>query len=249
MNDDKAIVKKRAIGMKSGVVSQQVSAWAGIAAPIIFTALVIIESLLRPGYSQIYNNVSDLGAGSYAIIQNVNFIVFGILSIVFALGLGVNLPATREKAAKCVVWLVAIFGLGVMLAGVTLLFIGVFPEDYVWAAHGLASVVAFFTIVAAQLLTWQARRYNEGVTWGRYPAYSLISGLLSLILLFVFSYTSSTVYHGATERMFIAVPWIWIAVTGIKLNSLTKAKQPHEEVLMADNEVGTQKRAEKERIQ
>jgi hypothetical membrane protein len=221
-------VEKRATSMKSSVALHRVSVWAGITAPIIFTALVIIESLLRPGYSQIYNNVSDLGAGPYAIIQNVNFIVFGILSIIFALGLGVSLPATREKAAKRVMWLVAIFGSGVMFAGVALLFIGVFPEDYVWAAHGLASVVAFFTIVAAQLLTWQTLRYSDGVTWGRYPAYSLVSGLLSLVLLFVFSYTSSTAYHGATERMFIVVPWMWIEVTGIKLNSLTKAKQSQE---------------------
>ncbi len=54
--------------------------------------------------------------------------------------------------------------------------------------------------------------------------YSLISGLLSIVLLFVFVYTitafpydSSTVPHGATERMFVAVPLLWMEVTGIKL--------------------------------
>lgn len=66
---------------------QQIFALCGIIAPILFTLLVIVESILRPGYSQTYNFVSDLGAGFNAIIQNINFVIFGLLSLGFALGL------------------------------------------------------------------------------------------------------------------------------------------------------------------
>ncbi|MGZ7160986.1 MAG: DUF998 domain-containing protein, partial [Methanobacterium sp.] len=71
---------------------QRILALCGIVAPILFTLLVIVESLFRPGYSQIFNDVSDLGLGQYSIIQNINFIVFGLLSLGFAIGLGANLP-------------------------------------------------------------------------------------------------------------------------------------------------------------
>ena len=199
---------------------QQIGAWAGIIAPILFTVLVIVESLLRSGYSQIYNYISDLGVGPYAIIQNANFIILGLLSLVFALGFGRTLAASSGRRARSVVGIIVVFGLGTtMFAGASLLFIAYF-------AYTLTAFIAFFTIIAAQLLTWRSLKNSDGKTWGRYRAYSLISGLLSLVLLFVFSSTLSTAYHGATERVFVAVPLIWIEVTGIKLHSLSKRTSP-----------------------
>jgi hypothetical membrane protein len=207
---------------------QRMTAWAGIIAPILFTFLVAVESLLRQGYSQICNYVSELGVGSYAIIQNTNFIIFGLLSILFALGLEASLPASRGRSKKGVVWLVTVSGLGVMFAGVTLLFIGVFPDDYVFGAHTLTTFVAFLTLIASQLLTWRALKNGDDALWGHYRTYSLVSGLVALALLFVLIYTLGTAYHGATERAFIAVPLIWLAITGTKLESIAKIKQTQE---------------------
>jgi hypothetical membrane protein len=199
---------------------QRILALCGIVAPILFTLLVIVESLLRPGYSQIFNDVSDLGLGPYSIIQNINFIVFGLLSIGFAIGLGANLPYRAGKATK---WLVIVFGLCIILAGVTLQSVGAdinYAKDVV--AHGLVSAVGFLVIIVAQFLTWQALRRSDNAIWGRYRIYSLISGLLSILTLLILSYTQFSSYHGATERLFIAVWMIWIEVTGIKLYSLTE---------------------------
>jgi hypothetical membrane protein len=209
---------------------QRMTAWAGIIAPILFTFLVAVESLLRQGYSQISNYVSELGVGSYAIIQNTNFIIFGLLSILFAFGLETSLPAIRARSKKGVVWLLAVFGLGVVFAGVSLLFIGLFPDDYVFGAHTLATFFAFLASIAAQLLTWRALKIgdNDELWWRHYRTYSLLSGLISLALLFVLIFTLGTAYHGATERAFIAVPLIWLAITGTKLESLAKINRTQE---------------------
>ncbi len=199
---------------------QRIFALCGIIAPILFTVLVIVESLLRPGYSQIFNDISDLGIGTYSIIQNINFIVFGLLSIGFAIGLGDNL---KYRAGKAVKWLVIIFGLCIMLAGVTLFLA---PSDVVYAknviSHGLVSAVAFLVIIVAQFLTWLSLRGSSDVIWGRYRIYSLISGLLSILTLIFLSYTQFSSFHGASERLFIAVWMIWIFITGLKLYSLYK---------------------------
>jgi hypothetical membrane protein len=199
---------------------QRFFALCGIIVPILFTLLVIIESLLRPGYSQIFNDVSDLGLGPYALIQNINFIVFGLLSIGFAIGLGYNLPYRAGKAVK---WLVIVFGLCIILAGVTLFSVGAdvtYAKDVV--SHGLVSAIAFLVIIVAQFLTWQALRGSDDVVWGRYRTYSLISGLLSIITLLILSYTQFSLYHGATERLFIAVWLIWIEITALKMYFLIK---------------------------
>ncbi len=195
----------------------------GIVAPILFTVLVIVESLLRPGYSQIFNDISDLGLGPYSIIQNISFMIFGILSIGFAIGLGNNLPYRAGKAAK---WLVIVFGVCIVLAGVTLLSA---PAGMIYAkdviSHGLVSAIAFLLIIIAQFMIWLALRGNDDAVWGRYRIYSLISGLLSILTLIFLSYTQFSPFHGVSERLFIAVWLIWIEVTGLKLYSLTKTKK------------------------
>ncbi|MGB9978805.1 DUF998 domain-containing protein [Methanobacterium sp.] len=205
---------------ENNIFTQRFFALCGIIAPILFIILVIIESLLRPGYSQIFNDVSDLGIGSYAIIQNINFIVFGLLSIGFAIGLGSNLP---HRAGKVTKWLVIVFGLCIILAGVTLFSVGAdvtYAKDVV--AHGLVSAIAFLVIIVAQFMAWQALRRSQNVIWGRYRIFSLIMGLMSIFTLLLLSYTQFSPYHGATERLFIAMWMVWIEITALKLYFLTK---------------------------
>ena len=146
----------------SNTRKQQFYAICGIIAPIIFWIMVIVESILRPGYSQYYNFVSDLGVGHLAILQNINFIVFGILTIIFALGLRNGLPTPQGRSLKAGVWFVILFALGVLLAGV-------FPESFLSAnPHNIVSATAFVAIIAAQLLIWQGLKNRDKTVWGRY---------------------------------------------------------------------------------
>jgi hypothetical membrane protein len=191
----------------------------GIIAPIFFWVMVIIESILRPGYSQYYNFVSDLGVGPLAIIQNINFIIFGILTIGLAIGLRKGLPTPQEKALKIGVWFVILFAIGVLLAGL-------FPESYLSAnPHNIVSATAFVAIIAAQLLIWQGLKNEDSTIWGRYTTYSLISGLLSLILVILLKVAILYgFYPGLSQRAFLLVSWIWIGLTGLKLYSLSRMK-------------------------
>lgn len=190
---------------------QQLFVLCGIVAPVLFTIIVAVASLLRPGYSQTYNFISDLGVGPYAIIQNVNFWIFGLLVICFSLGLWGGLPTPKGPASKVGVALVILFGCGVFLAGV-------FPEDYgTGKMHSLVSSLAFLAIIAAQLLIWWGLRKGDHEAWGKYRTYSLISGILSFAMLVVLGMAMGGDYQGAAQRAFLAVPWIWIGVTGLQL--------------------------------
>jgi len=192
---------------------QRFYAYCGIMAPIIFTLLVLIASILRPGYSQTQNFVSDLGVGPYSFIQNLNFILFGLLSLGLALGLRGGLPAPRKKSTKAGVYLVLLFGLLVMLAGV-------FPEDYLSPIpHNLVSALAFLSIIAAQFLVWKGLKNADTARWGCYRTYCLVSGILSILILVALrvAVSSDSDYQGAVQRLFLAVPWIWIGASGVQL--------------------------------
>ncbi|MEN6330156.1 MAG: DUF998 domain-containing protein [Methanobacteriaceae archaeon] len=201
--------------------NQRFFAYCGILAPVLFTILVITASLLRPGYSQTLNFISDLGVGSYAFLQNLNFIIFGLLSVGLALGLEGGLPHRKRRSTKAGITLVILFGLMVMMAGV-------FPEDYLLQVpHNLVSALAFLFIIAAQLLVWKGLKDADTSLWGGYRTYCLVSGILSILLLVVLRVAISTDsdYQGAVQRIFLAVPWIWIGASGLKLYFLDKRDQ------------------------
>jgi hypothetical membrane protein len=187
----------------------------GILAPIIFWFMVIIESLLRPGYSQLFNFVSDLGVGPLAIIQNINFVVFGILSLIFSLGFIKCLPNPKSRSIKAGSWFMILFSIGVLLAGI-------FPENFMSQnPHNLVSSTAFIAIIAAQLLIWKGLTNDSDKIWGKYRTYTLISGILSLILVILLKVSISYgIYPGLFQRAFLLVPWIWIGVSGVKLYNL-----------------------------
>ena len=198
---------------------QEFYALCGIIAPILFWFMVIVESLLRPGYSQFYNFVSDLGVGPLAILQNINFIIFGLLTIGLGLGLRMGLPIQQGRTLKWGVWFVLIFALGVLFAGI-------FPENYLsQVPHNIVSSTAFVAIIVAQLLIWQGLKREDNSIWGNYSKYSLVSGLLSLVLVIWLKVAMTYgIYPGLSQRAFLLVPWIWIGITGIKLYSLSKNK-------------------------
>ncbi|MTK64162.1 MAG: DUF998 domain-containing protein [Methanobacterium sp.] len=197
---------------------QRLYALCGIIAPIFFTIMVIIESLLRPGFSQIYSTVSELGLGHLAILQIMNFVIFGFLLICFTVGFSRYL---KTRSGKTVTALLITFSIAVMLAGVAFLFQWTSPYNAVILAHSVASIIGFYAIFIAQILTWQALKGSDQDIWRNYRIYSLISGFVTLIVLF---YIPFSPYQGLFERVFIAVWLIWIEVTAIKLYRLSKSR-------------------------
>src|SRR5204862_2728088 len=97
--------------------------------------------LVRPGYDPVTTYASDLAVGEASWLQTANFIVFGCLVILFAVGLGRGLAGGR--ALRLSVMLLALTGLGLIIAGV-------FPTDLIGqpstnhgAMHFVASILMF----------------------------------------------------------------------------------------------------------
>lgn len=195
----------------------RIYAVCGIVAPILFWVIATIDGILRPGYNPLYNYVSDLGVGPLSIIQNINFIIFGILTLIFGYGLRMGFPTPHTRSLTAGIIFFLIFSIGVLLAGV-------FPEDYLsQGPHNIVSATAFVASIVAQLLIWQGLRSKYDEVWAKYRTYTLISGLLSLLLVVLLKVAMLYgFYPGLVQRAFLIVPWLWVFVTGLKIYSLTE---------------------------
>lgn len=65
--------------------------------PILFVAIFLIEGWLRPGYDPIHMFVSELALGARGWIQIANFLVYGMLFLIFARGVAAAF-ATRPAS-------------------------------------------------------------------------------------------------------------------------------------------------------
>lgn len=93
-----------------------VAAWAGLVGPVLFTLTWVGQELSRiQEYSPIKEMVSALEAGPNGWIQQVNFVVFGVLTMVFAAGLFRVLAPSRAGVTGSALLFVS--GIAGVLAG------------------------------------------------------------------------------------------------------------------------------------
>jgi hypothetical membrane protein len=154
-------------------------AGAGIAGPIMFAVVALVQSLLRPEHSLLADPISALAAGPSGWVQDVNFLFFGSLMIAYAIGLHLGVRPTR--------W--GVVGLAfLVLSGAGLVWAGLFPATDATGAlqnDRVLHIVSFpMTFLGAGLgLTVMSRRMARDPRWQSVATYALATGIAVLVLL------------------------------------------------------------------
>ena len=197
--------------------------FAGIVGPLLFIVVFLIEGATRPGYSAWRHYVSQLATGDLGWNQVVNFLVCGVLVVVFAIGLRAAIAGTRGGVAAPV-----LFG----LFGAALIVAGVFSTDpalgYPVGAqavhtthgliHGFAGLAAFSTLPIAAFV--MSRHFAAEPGARRWVFYSVAVGL-TIIVMFVASTVASAMDGsghwanaptGFFQRIAIITGWTWISM-------------------------------------
>ncbi len=91
------------------------AAWAGIIAPALFVSVFSIEGWLRPGYNPFSTYVSALSLGARGWIQIVNFILLGVLLLLFTVV--VRTEFSSGEASRGGPVLMAIMGILFIVSG------------------------------------------------------------------------------------------------------------------------------------
>ena len=166
---------------RSGSEIQAIGAVAGMIGPILFTVGFVVQGLFRRGeYDPVAETVSALEAGPNGWIQQLDFFIFGILMMIFAVGLGAGLRGGRRRIGSVVViW----WGVGLLVAGL-------FPlrEDFAGQTYDPTGVhqpngAVFFlsTWVGLAVLSWCLRPEPR---WRGLARYTLLtSGALAVLFL------------------------------------------------------------------
>lgn len=194
-------------------------ALVGIVGPIVWWILIVVNGAITPGYNHVTDFISTLGGvgAPYALLQRLNFVVFG--GSILAAALGVHRwygDGTRPRVAT---GLVAILGIGVVLAGV-------FPEDpaspgsMTDSLHTLVSMIAFLGgIFGVSLLS---RRFAADDRWPtvRYEAIGTVLVVFVSFVVAVGNVIVETSVIGITQRLFLGVLTLWVVGQSIRLYRL-----------------------------
>lgn len=196
-----------------------ITAWAGIIGSILFFVVSMIDGFLHPNYSTLNEPISNLGAiAPNAWIQNANFLLSGLLLVIFAIGFFRLLRPIVRK------WGVIVSTFFLLLTGVCLALASVFPTDIPGyppltlhgVIHDIIVFVVFGTLLIAVLLSGLYLRKTPG--WRGYGWYSIIEavvmGLLFVILAAVTVSDGGLV--GLFQRIFVYEAFSWYVVIGIR---------------------------------
>jgi hypothetical protein len=105
----------------------------------------------------------------------------------------------------------------------TAAWLAAWPVQDEYKVHDLASLVIFVALIAAQLVL--ARAFRQDARWQDLRTYSMVSGGLSFALLVLYGSEAIGDSNGLVQRVFTAVPFVWVAVLGLRLRRLAVTDQ------------------------
>lgn len=208
---------------------KQVIRWlalGGVVGPIPFLSVLTILGFLRPGYSQISQAGSDLGIGPNAWIQNLSFLITGLLLIAFAIGFFLGMDQILQKGWRltCLVLLT--------LAGGGFIFAGIFTEApaTVMLHWVLGFLLAFLSpIVVCVIVGRQWRHVSEWRGYGRYSMFTALGVVAFILLSYAFfipgSPLSGLQVGGLVERVLLLVVFVWYVIIGWRLFTLGRGRE------------------------
>lgn len=199
---------------------------AGAVGPLLFILAFLVEGATRPAYRAWHMAVSSLSDGPLGWTQMTNFVVCGVLSVCFAVGLKRTL-----RTGKGATWgpiLLGTFGLGLIGAGFFTTDPGLgYPPGAVTPAtpsvhgllHSLLSLIVFASLIAACIVL--ARRFTLDPAWPGWSLYSILTASGVLVFFVLTSVATAAADPnspaGLLQRITIIIGWVWMALLAIQL--------------------------------
>ena len=193
----------------------------------LFVATFTMEGWLRPGYKPFGMFVSELALGRRGWIQVVNFIVFGLLFLVFTRGVAAEFQA--GKASRIGPILLAIIGISFFFSGPFVMDPVTTPRDLMsW--HGKLHMNVFgtfvFSLSPVSCFVF-LRRFRDDPNWRSLKWWTLAAGTITAAVVIVMSVglaqppaaaNAFNKWRGLIQRIFIVtyLSWIFTFALGLR---------------------------------
>jgi hypothetical membrane protein len=181
----------------------------GIAGPALFWVLGAIAAATWPGYDPVSRSISVMVTAPEGWLQVDAFILLGVLSIAFAIGMGrvAGADAVARRRVRSAL---------LVLAGILLAF-ALFPTDGgdVVSLHGTIHMVVFLAFaVAFPLVSWRiAGALRADPPWRRAGTLSVGVAIVMTVALFTVPVTLAgplEPWLGLMERLYVGIPSLWL---------------------------------------
>jgi hypothetical membrane protein len=195
----------------------------------LFVLVFLVEGVTRARYDPLRHPVSSLALGDRGWTQTANFIVAGLLTLAFAVGL--RLALRPEKGSAWGPLLVGVWAVGLLGAGI-------FPTDpvsgyppgtpdrisgYSWhgALHDLFSLPAFVALAAACFVFGRRFAVRGESGWATYSAVTGAVFVLTFVLSSAgFGQAEGLVsFAGLLQRVCVTVGFGWLTLLAVHLLS------------------------------
>ena len=215
-------------GQGHNLIDEKLAARAGIFSAVMFTIILVGQSILHPEYSQVSELIGALPSYSNGWIQSVSTTITGAAMFVFALGLcGTPLKGFGARAGPV---LLAVAAVGITLSGLV-------PSQRMSSAyadtpgHAAGAIIAFLVEPAGLILCSLAFFRSPGFRKAAVKVLSagLITAALSitLILFAVPEDGPLHAYQGLIQRLVVLL-WLMavVCISGRLLDVSRRSDEP-----------------------
>jgi len=180
----------------------QILAICGMLSPILYTLMWILGGFLRSDYSHVRDDISSLFAigAPRKRVFNAIIIVSSVLLFVFYLGLHWGLNNGQGSILGPSVFVVSGF-MGVLVAFFFPLDIDGEIVTYRGRTHLILVVLSGFLNIVGMVALWF--RLSSVSFWSDFAWFSLISGIVSLVLVVFSLVFIKSKYRGLVERIMV----------------------------------------------
>ena len=221
---------------------RRIGGWAGILGPVLFTLTFWAQEIAHRGeYSPVEEPVSALEAGPFGWVQQLNFVVLGTLTILWAIGMHVGVRKGGTGIAGPL--LLAISGVGALIAAAIPLQQDATGVTYDPGGHVIGGALFFMT--GAVGLVVLSRRLHADPHWARLSRYALAAGLVALasnLVTIPFVLPDQAPLHdiaGLVQRLLVLVVLFPCRVVlGRHLLRASPARDPHASRILPSAEIG-----------
>jgi len=195
----------------------RLAARGGVIGPILFAVMVIIGGVLYDGYSHAGQKISELGGegAEYALLQNLNFILLGLLVIGFVWALARVLGPSFLGPT-----LIGLFGLSSSIAnGLLPCDLGCQGETTIGLLHNMTGLAGFIAAILGMFVL--AKRWRDDPMWRSHVGFTRAVMFVAIGGLGWFIATQALDAQslaGIAQRTFVGALLLWIAVTAARLH-------------------------------
>ncbi len=195
---------------------------SGVVAPVLFVAVFTVFGFFRHDYSAVSMYVSALSLGWLGWIQIVNFMLFGLLSSLFAIHVSALLR--QGRASKAGPFLLFLSALCFFLSGPFVMDpLGSSRADASvhGTIHGILGAVAFLLMPITCFVFYSRFRKDQG--WPYFKGWTIAAGIVTSCTVVFFSVVSKSLllarhfndWLGLIQRSVIVPYMAWLLAFGI----------------------------------